>query len=282
MTTGNTGFDGRVALVTGAARGQGRAHAIAFAERGADLVICDSCSDAAGIGYPLGTEEELAETARRIEALGRRVISRKVNTADRSALEALVAQAEGEFGHVDIAVANAGVSAMSPITDHDQAVWDDVVGANLTGVFNTIAAVAPGMARRRYGRIVTISSMLGRSAVPGQAAYCASKWGVIGMSKSAASELAPQGVTVNVVAPGNIDTPMVRNDNLYRVVRPDLDDPTWDDVAPVLQQNHAVPIAVIDPAEVTRAVLFLADEAGAHITGIVLPVDAGAASRTSA
>ena len=282
MTTENTNFAGTVALVTGAARGQGRSHAIAFAERGADLVICDSCSDAPGIGYPLGTEQELAETASRIEALGRRVISRQVNTADRSALEALVAQADNEFGHIDIAVANAGVSAVAPITDHDQQVWDSVIGANLVGVFNTIAAVAPGMSRRGYGRIVTISSMLGRSAVPGQAAYCASKWGVIGMSKSAASELAPQGVTVNVVAPGNIDTPMVRNDNLYRVVRPDLNDPTWDDVAPVLQQNHAVPIAVLDPFDVTRAVLFLADKASAHITGIVVPVDAGAASRTSA
>lgn len=282
MTTESTGFVGKVVLMTGAARGQGRSHAIAFAERGADVVICDSCTDAAGIGYPLGTEKELAETARLIEATGRRVISQKVNTEDRSTLEALVAQAENEFGKVDIAVANAGVSAIAPITDHDQAVWDSVLGANLVGVFNTVAAVAPGMARRGYGRIVTISSMLGRSAVPGQAAYCASKWGVIGMSKSAAAELAPQGVTVNVVAPGNIDTPMVRNTSLYRVVRPDLDEPTWEDAASVLQQNHAVPIAALDPFDVTRAVLFLTDEASAHITGTVLPVDAGAASRTSA
>ncbi|MDG3008958.1 mycofactocin-coupled SDR family oxidoreductase [Rhodococcus sp. D2-41] len=282
MTTAGNEFAGRVALVTGAARGQGRTHALAFAERGADLVICDRCSDAPGVGYPLGTEEDLAETARLIRALGRKVIAVTADTADRPALEALVARAEAELGGVDVAVANAGVSAMSLITDHDQAVWDDVVDTNLKGVFNTIAACAPGMARRGYGRIVTVSSMLGRTAVPGQAAYCAAKWGVIGMSKSAASELAPQGVTVNVVAPGNIDTPMVRNDNLYRVVRPDLDEPTWDDVAPVLQQNHAVPIAVLDPFDVTRAVLFLADEASTYITGIVVPVDAGAASRTSA
>ncbi|MDG3013504.1 mycofactocin-coupled SDR family oxidoreductase [Speluncibacter jeojiensis] len=282
MGNENTAFEGKVALVTGAARGQGRSHALAFAERGADLVICDRCADTAGVAYALGTQEELAETARLIEGLGRKVISAKVDTQDRPALEQLVARAEEEFGHVDIAVANAGVSGMSPITEHSQAVWDDVVGTNLTGVFNTLAAVAPGMAQRGYGRIVTVSSMLGRSSAPTQAAYTASKWGVIGMSKSVAQELAHSGVTVNIVAPGNIDTPMVRNDNLFRTIRPDLDAPTWDDVAPILGMLHAQPVAILDPAEVTRAVLFLTDEASAHITGIVIPVDAGAATRTSA
>ncbi len=282
MSSENASFDGKVALVTGAARGQGRVHALAYAERGADVVICDRCEDQPGVGYPLATEDDLTETVRQIEALGRTVISEKVDTRDRGALESLVARAERELGSVDIAVANAGVSGMSPITGHSQEVWDDVVGSNLHGVFNTLAAVAPGMARRNYGRIVTVSSMMGRSSAPNQAAYCASKWGVIGMTKSAAQELAPQGVTVNAVAPGNIDTAMVRNQRLYDVVRPDLDGPTWDDVAPVLQQLHAQPIAVLDPFEVTRAVLFLTDEASAHISGIVVPVDAGAASRTSA
>lgn len=282
MSNENAGFEGKVALVTGAARGQGRSHAVAFAERGADLVICDRCSDTAGVAYPLGTEDELAETAALIEGLGRKVISATVDTQDRAALEQLVARAEEQFGHVDIAVANAGVSAMSPITDHSQAVWDDVVGTNLTGVFNTLAAVAPGMAQRGYGRIVTVSSMLGRSSAPTQAAYTASKWGVIGMSKSVAQELAHSGVTVNIVAPGNIDTPMVRNDNLFRMIRPDLEAPTWEDIAPILGMLHAQPVAILDPAEVTRAVLFLTDEASAHITGIVIPVDAGAATRTSA
>lgn len=282
MSGEKTSFDGMIALVTGAARGQGRSHALAFAERGADLVICDRCGDSEGVAYPLGTEEDLAETVRQIEALGRRVISAKVNTQDRSALDELVARAEKEFGKVDVAVANAGVSAMAPITDHSQAVWDEVVGSNLTGVFNTVAAVAPGMAQRGYGRIVTVSSMLGRSSAPTQAAYTASKWGVIGMSKSAAQELGHSGVTVNVVAPGNIDTPMVKNDNMYRKIWPDLESPTWDDIAPILGQLHAQPAAILDPFEVTRAVLFLADEASTHLTGIVIPVDAGAATRTSA
>lgn len=276
-------FAGKVVLITGAARGQGRTHALAYAKAGASLALSDRCADAEGIAYPLGTAADLAETVRLAEELGAKVFSATVNTRDREAMDAHVAEAEAALGGgIDIAIANAGVSGMSSITNHAQAVWDEVVGSNLTGVFNTIAAVAPGMAERGYGRIVTVSSMLGRSSAPSQAAYTASKWGVIGMSKSAAQELAHSGVTVNVVAPGNIDTPMVKNDNLYKVVRPDLESPTWDDVAPLLGNLHAQPIAILPPEEVTRVVLFLTAEGSAHLTGIVVPVDAGAATRTSA
>ena len=274
-------FAGKVVLVTGAARGMGRSHALAYAKAGADLALCDRCSDSEALAYPLGTAEDLAETVRLVEEQGAKVHSATVNTSDRAAMDSFVAEAEANLGPISVAVANAGVSGMAPITNHPQAVWDEVVGSNLTGVFNTIAAVAPGMAERGYGRIVTISSMLGRSSAPSQAAYTASKWGVIGMSKSTAQELAHSGVTDNVVAPGNIDTPMVKNESLYRAIRPDLESPTWDDIAPVLGQLHAQPIAILPPEDVTRAVLFLTAEASAHITGIVVPVDAGAATRTS-
>lgn len=271
----------KTVLITGAARGQGRVHAVAYAERGADVILLDRCADSTGVNYPLATEADLAETVRLVQQTGRRCHSAVVDTGDRAALEAAIAAGEAAVGAVDVAIANAGVSAMAPITGHDQAVWDEVINSNLTGVFNTIAAVAPGMAERGYGRIVTISSMLGRSSAPGQAAYCASKWGVIGMSKSAAQELAHSGVNVNVIAPGNIDTPMVRNDNLFRVVRPDLDEPTWEDVGPVIGQLHAQPVDILDPYEITRAALFLTGPDSTHITGIVVPVDAGAATRTS-
>ncbi|WP_024795570.1 SDR family NAD(P)-dependent oxidoreductase, partial [Tomitella biformata] len=260
-------FAGKVVLITGAARGQGRSHALAYARAGASLVLSDRCSDAAAIGYPLGTEADLAETVRLAEELGAKVFSAAVNTSDREAMDAHVAEGEAALGGIDIAVANAGVSGMAPIIDHPQAVWDEVIGSNLTGVFNTIASVAPGMAARGYGRIVTVSSMLGRSSAPSQAAYTASKWGVIGMSKSTAQELAHSGVTVNVVAPGNIDTPMVKNDNLYRKIRPDLESPTWEDIEPLLGMLHAQPIAILPPEDVTRVVLFLTAEASAHLTG---------------
>lgn len=274
-------FEGRVALITGAARGQGRSHAISFAERGADIIILDRCENREAAEYPLATSEDLDETARMIEKTGRRALVVRADVADRAAMDNAVAQGIAEFGRIDIAVANAGVSIMGAVQHTTTAVWDETIGSNLTGVFNTIGAVAPGMIERGYGRIITISSMLGRQGATNTAAYVASKWGVIGLTKSSALDLAQSGITVNAVAPGNISTTMVHNETLYRHMRPDLESPTANDVEPIFRSLHAQPVAWLDPFEITRAVLFFAAEGSAHISGTVMPVDAGNAARNS-
>ncbi len=271
-------LDGRVALVTGAARGMGRSHAVALARAGADVVLVDACAPMPSAAYPMASEADLAETAALVEATGRRAAVHVADVRDFAALEAIVAGLE----RLDVAIANAGVSRMGTIDAEDPALYQEVVDVNLVGTFHTFRAAAPRMVEAGWGRLVAVSSMMGRAANPTLSAYCSSKWGVIGLVKAAAYDLGHHGVTVNAVAPGNIATPMVLNDHMYRSLRPDLDDPGPDDLAEVMVGLHAQPVALLEPEEVTRAVLYLVDPAAQHVTGTVLDVSAGASVRFTA
>jgi len=273
---------GKVAVITGGARGQGRSHALELARLGADIAVCDRCEDIATVAYPLSTRDDLAETDRLVAELGRRCVSAVVDVRGLAEVISFVDNAQTLLGSVDIMVANAGVSAIGSVCTMDATEWGDVIDTNLTGVFNSIRAAAPHMRRQRSGRIIGISSMMGRSSQPGIPAYTASKWGVIGLCKSAAQELAGDGVTVNVIAPGNVSTPMIHNDQLYAMMRPDLEHPTKDDVAKVMVGLHVQPVPWVEAEEITAAVVYLVSDGARHVTGSVIDVDAGASARFTA
>lgn len=272
-------LDEQVVVITGGARGQGRAHAVAAARRGARVALLDRCADSPQVRYPMATEADLRETEKLVTEAGAQALGLVCDVGDSAAVDAAIAEVVRTFGRIDVLLANAGVSTVGSIQDLDRAVWDETVSSNLTGVMVSMRAVAPHMIERGYGRIVATTSMMGRTAGPGMSSYCASKWGVIGLVKSAAQDLAQFGITVNAVAPGNISTPMVHNESLYRGLRPDLADPQWDDVAPILQRLHVQPIAVLPPEEITSAVMFLIGPEARYITGAVLDVSAGASAR---
>ncbi|MSZ15259.1 MAG: SDR family NAD(P)-dependent oxidoreductase, partial [Actinobacteria bacterium] len=203
--------EGRVALVTGAARGQGRAHAVALATEGADIVVTDLCADIATVPYSLGTAAELAETVALVEATGQRCLSMPADIRDTAGIGLVVEAGIEAFGQIDICVANAGVTGYGKFHELDDDTWNDMIDVDLTGTFKTIRAVLPHMLDRRYGRIIATSSMAGRMGNANLAHYVAAKWGVIGMVKSLAMEVANKGITVNAIAPAAVDTAMLHN-----------------------------------------------------------------------
>jgi len=272
--------EGRVALVTGAARGQGRAHAIALANEGADLVVTDLCGDIATVPYPLGTSDELAETVALVEATGRRCLSMPADIRDTAAMGLVVEAALDTFGKIDICVANAGVTGYGKFHELDDDTWNDMIDVDLTGTFKTIRAVLPNMLENHYGRIVATSSMAGRMGNANLSHYVAAKWGVIGMVKSLAMEVANKGITVNAIAPAAVDTAMLHNEAMYKLFCPDMDAPTREDVTPRYQAMNRLGVAWMDPEEISRAVLFVAADAASSMTGQVIEVSLGSSAGT--
>lgn len=275
-------LEGKVAFVTGIARGQGRAHAVAMAREGADIIGVDIAGQVETMGYPQGTEEDLAETVRQVEALDRRIVARVADVRDRPALEDVLADGVAELGRLDIVVANAAVSPPPHrIWEIPPEQWDDVVGINLTGVFHTVSAAVPHiLAHREGGSIVVISSGAALNSVPNIGDYVATKLGVIGLANSLANELAHRQVRVNVIAPGTVDTPMVSaNTPQFKLFRPDLAEPTIEDCMDGFRQSMPMGRPWLDPEDVSRAVVFLASDDARWITGVTLPVDQGNANR---
>jgi SDR family mycofactocin-dependent oxidoreductase len=269
-------LDGKVALITGAARGQGRAHAIRFAEEGADIVAVDLAAPIASVPYDLASADDLDQTDKAVSALGRRILTVTADVRDQAAMSAAVARAVDTFGRLDIVVANAGIISFGYTWELTEEQWQDVIDVNLTGVFHTVKAAAPAMiAAGNGGSIVLTSSVLGLRGTTGASPYASSKHGVIGLAKSLAAELGPHGIRVNCVNPSNVATEMVLNKTTLGLFRPDLTDPTPEDTAEIMSMPHLIKVPWVDPVDVSNAALFLVSDEARYVTGVVLPVDAG-------
>lgn len=271
-------LDGQVALITGGARGQGRAHAVALAAEGATIVACDVPCPMTSVDYALATLEELDETVRLVKDVGGNCIGVSADVRDADAVGNVVRLTLAEFGRLDILLANAGIATLSRLWEVSDEVWDEMVATNLTGVFHCLRAVVPTMREHRYGRIVVTSSMGGRMGLPNMGHYVATKWGVIGLAKSLALEVANDGITVNVVCPCNVATPMLQNDAMYRVFAPDIAAPSEEVVQDRLRRVYPIPQPWVTPEDVTRAVLHLVTDPGVT-TGSVLEIGLGSSAR---
>ena len=270
---------GKVAFITGAARGQGREHAVRLAEEGADIIAIDVCEDIDTVGYPGATDADLADTAELVEKSGRRIFTAKADVRDLAALRSALEQGVAELGALDIVVANAGISGLpAPAAMIEPASWQTMLDVNVTGVWHTVKVAIPHMTNGG-GSIILISSMLGLRGGGYMAHYASAKHAVVGLMNSLANELAPQWIRVNSIHPGNVLTPMLDNEWFHRTLRPDLPEPTMDDTAAFIGHFHMMPKPVIEARAVSNAVLFLASDEAQYITGAALPVDAGAVAK---
>lgn len=269
--------EGKVALITGAARGQGRSHAIRLAEEGADIIAVDICEDIATSIIPAATEDQLAVTMKLIEDLNRRIIARKADVRDMTALEAVVDEGISTFGRLDIVSANAGITSYGQAHELSEEQWEAVLGVNVTGVWKTCRAVIPPMIEAgNGGSIILTSSTAGLTGLANTAHYTAAKHGVVGLMRTLANELAPHMIRVNSVHPTTVATDMILNESTYRLFRPDLEHPALEDVEPVFKSLNMLPIPWIEPRDVSNAVLWLASDEARYVTGVALPIDAGA------
>ena len=271
---------GKVALITGAARGQGRSHAVRLAEEGADIIAVDICADVAGIRYSMATPEDLAQTAKLVEDCDRRIVTAIADVRDYGQLKAAVDQGVATLGRLDIVAANAGVTSYYPSWKLPEEGWDAVVDTNLKGVWHTCKAAIPHLIDGgRGGAIIITSSTAGLRGIANLAHYSAAKTGLVGLMRSMAGELAPHNIRVNTVHPTAVDTDMVHNKATYDLFIPEPADRNRDGVAGPMQALNMLPIPWVDPRDISNAVLFLASDEGRYITGARLPVDAGSSER---
>jgi SDR family mycofactocin-dependent oxidoreductase len=271
-------LDGKVALVTGAARGIGRRHALRFAEEGADILAVDIAASIESVPYELGTPDDLNETARLVEGAGRRVVAKQADVRDLVQLRQVVDDGVAELGQLDTVVAAAGIAIFGPAVELSEEQWRDVIDVNLTGVWHAVKSAVPHLrAGGRGGSLVLISSAAGLKGAANLASYVAAKHGVIGLARTLAIELGPESIRVNAVSPGSANTEMLHNEALYGLWAPDLppEERTLDAIRPRFRMGNVLPVEWVEPDDVANASVFLASDEARFVTGITLPVDAG-------
>lgn len=271
--------EGKVAFITGAARGQGRSHALRLAQEGADIIAIDICEALPENTYPPATEEDLAETVRQVEALDRRIVATKADVRDFAQLKKAVDDGVAQLGRLDIVSANAGIGG-TPNRSEDipEDEWKNMIDINLSGVWRAAKAAIPHLkAGGRGGSIILTSSDAGLFAYENISHYVSAKHGVVGLMRTLALELAPDFIRVNSVHPTTVNTIMVQNEGTYKLFRPDLENPTQADFAASAVSMNALPIPWVEPVDISNAVLFFASDESRYVTGVPLAVDAGAA-----
>jgi SDR family mycofactocin-dependent oxidoreductase len=270
--------EGKVAFISGAARGQGRSHAVRLAQEGADIIAVDICGPIDNLAYPHATPDDLAETADLVKAQDRRIVTAQVDVRDYDALKAAVDGGVEQLGRLDIIVANAGIGTFgAKLHKLSEDVWQDMIDVNLSGVWKTVKAGVPHIiAGKRGGSIVLTGSVGSHKALAYTGHYIAAKHGVMGLMRSFAVELGQHSIRVNSVHPSQVSTPMTMNEVTYKLFRPDLENPGPEDFAPFSQMTHTLPVPWVEAIDISNAVLFLASDESRYVTGVSLPVDAGA------
>ena len=270
-------LEGKVAFITGAARGQGRSHAVTLARRGADIIAVDLCKQVDTVRYPLATPDDLTRTVELVEEIGGRIVATQADVRDFGALQAALNQGVDEFGRLDVVSANAGILSFGRLEELDEVTWQDVIDINLTGVWHTVKAAIPHLRAAGGGSIILTSSAGGVRAMENIGHYSAAKHGLIGMMRTLAKELASDMVRVNIVLPTAVDTDMIHNNFTYELFAPDLSEA--ERTREVLESRFAgdnlLPIPWVDAADISNAIAWLASDEARYVTGVLLPVDGG-------
>ncbi|MCA0145436.1 MULTISPECIES: mycofactocin-coupled SDR family oxidoreductase [Blastococcus] len=269
--------EGKVAFITGAARSQGRSHALRLAQEGADIIAVDIAGPVPSIQmYPPATEDDLAETVRQVEALDRRIVATKADVRDSGALKAAVDEGVAQLGRLDIVLANAGVFEIQPALEVSDDAWREMIDINLTGVWNTCKVALPHLIEGgRGGAMVLTSSTAGLKGTPNTIHYTAAKHGVVGIMRTLANEFAQHSIRVNSVHPTGVDTVMIQNEKTWGLFAPDDPAPSREKAEPIFQSTNALPVPWVEPVDISNAILFLVSDEARYITGVTLPVDAG-------